>query len=91
MFDKTFLSPQVKQSVIISNKHCIYELPHELLNDLGFRILENWKKLEKSINFIEWLSSSQSFSYIQNFLNSSKNFWKIELTLFPECAISHEN
>ena len=27
-------SPQVKQSVIISNKHDIYELPHELPNDL---------------------------------------------------------
>ena len=29
-----FLSPQVKQSVIISNKHSIYELPHELPNNL---------------------------------------------------------
>ena len=29
-----FLSPQVKQSVITSNKHGIYELPHELPNDL---------------------------------------------------------
>ena len=25
-----FFSPQVKQSVIISNKHGTYELPHEL-------------------------------------------------------------
>ena len=29
-----FFSPQVKQSVIIINKHDIYELPHELPNDL---------------------------------------------------------
>ena len=29
-----FFSPQVKQSVIINNKHGIYELPYELLNDL---------------------------------------------------------
>ena len=29
-----FVSPQVKQSVIISNKHCIYGLPQELPNDL---------------------------------------------------------
>ena len=29
-----FLSPQVKRFVIISNKHAIYELPHELPNDL---------------------------------------------------------
>ena len=29
-----FLSSQVKRSVIISNKHGIYELPHKLPNDL---------------------------------------------------------
>ena len=32
--DFLILSPQVKQSVIITNKHSIYELPHELPNDL---------------------------------------------------------
>ena len=32
-------SPQVKQSVIIINKHGIYELPHELSNDLTLTIL----------------------------------------------------
>ena len=36
-----FFSQQVKQGVIISNKHGIYELPHKLLNDLRLRILEN--------------------------------------------------
>ena len=34
MFDEIFLSPQIKWIVIISNKHGIYELPHELQNDL---------------------------------------------------------
>ena len=34
MFDKILVSPQVKQIVIISNKHGIYELPHELPNGL---------------------------------------------------------
>ena len=29
-----FLSPQVKRWVIITYKHGIYELPHELPNDL---------------------------------------------------------
>ena len=29
-----FFSPQVKQSVIISNKHGTYELPHELPKEL---------------------------------------------------------
>ena len=43
MFDEIFLSSQVKQIVIIiiSNKHGIYELPHELSNDLRLRILGN--------------------------------------------------
>ena len=36
---QVFFSPQVKQSVIISNKHGIYELPHELTNDLRLGIL----------------------------------------------------
>ena len=36
-----FLSPQVKQSAIISNKHGIYESPHELLKDLRIRISGN--------------------------------------------------
>ena len=39
MFYKIFLSPQVKRSVIIINKHGIYDLPHELSNDLRLRIL----------------------------------------------------
>ena len=39
MFDEIFLSPQVKQIVIISNKLGIYELP----NDLRLKILGNWK------------------------------------------------
>ena len=30
MFDKIFVSPQMKRIVIISNKHGIYELPHQL-------------------------------------------------------------
>ena len=39
-----FLSPKVKRSVIISNKHDKYEMPHELPllpHDLKLRILEN--------------------------------------------------
>ena len=36
MFYQIFLSTQVKQSVIISNKHGIYELPHKLPNDYDF-------------------------------------------------------
>ena len=41
MFYKIFVSPLVKQIVIISNKHVIYELCHELQHDLRLRTLEN--------------------------------------------------
>ena len=41
MFYQIILTPQVKRIVIISNKHGIYELPHELPNDLRLRILGN--------------------------------------------------
>ena len=41
MFDEIFLLLQLKQSVIISNKHGIYQLPHEFPNDLRIGILGN--------------------------------------------------
>ena len=41
MFDEIFVSPQMKQTVIISNKHGIFELPLELQNNVRPRILEN--------------------------------------------------
>ena len=34
MFYQIFRSPQVKRTMIIGNKHGIYELPHELPNEL---------------------------------------------------------
>ena len=36
-----FFSPHVKRTVIIRNKHGIYELLHELPNELRLRILGN--------------------------------------------------
>ena len=47
MFDKNYLSPQVKRRVNINNKHGIYELSHELQN-LRIMILENELISEKS-------------------------------------------
>ena len=41
MFYQIFLPPQVKRWAIIAYKHCMYELPHELPNDLRLRILGN--------------------------------------------------
>ena len=41
MFYQIFLPPQVKQWAIVTYKNNIYELPHELPNDLRLRVLEN--------------------------------------------------
>ena len=41
MFCQIFLSPQVERIVIIGNKHGIYELHHQLPNNLTLRILGN--------------------------------------------------
>ena len=41
MFYQIFLSSHVKWYAIIIYKQGIYELPHELPNDLGLRILGN--------------------------------------------------
>ena len=72
MFDQIFLSPQVKRSVIISNKDSIYELPLELPNDLRLRD-QNQGVIVKSQNFIELLPNALSFSQNENFVNTSKN------------------
>ena len=56
MFDQIFLLPQVKRSVIITNKYDIYRLLHELPNDSRQRILNTSKYQEisiKSQSFIE--------------------------------------
>ena len=50
MFEQISLSSQAERSMIISNKHGIYELPHELSNNLKPAILGNIKKTQ---NFIE--------------------------------------
>ena len=41
MFYQIFISEPVKRLAIITSKHGIYGLPHELLNDLRLRILGN--------------------------------------------------
>ena len=43
MFYQTFLLPQVKRCAIITYKHGIYELPHELPNDLRLSASENYE------------------------------------------------
>ena len=46
MFYQTFLSPQVNEWAIITYKHGICVLPHELANDLKRRTLEIRKNQE---------------------------------------------
>ena len=41
MFYQIFFSSQVKRCAIITCKHGIYELPHELPNELRLEILGN--------------------------------------------------
>ena len=53
MLYQIFFSPHVKRSGIISTKHGIYEVPHELPNDLRLRILGNQETLGKCLNPIE--------------------------------------
>ena len=52
-FYQLFLSPEVKQSVIISNKQGVYEMLHELPNDLRLSILGNMEISGKSQNLLE--------------------------------------
>ena len=54
MFRKIFLSTHVKRLAIIAYKHGIYELPHELPNDLRLRILGNKEISANCLNYIEW-------------------------------------
>ena len=42
MFHEVFLSPKVKQIVIVSNKYGIYELPHELPNGLRLKEIRKY-------------------------------------------------
>ena len=71
----------------------LYQLPHELLNELRLRILGNLEvSRRKPPNFIELLCSVQSSSRNENFVSTSKNWniwnnwnnWNIE-----KLSISH--
>ena len=42
MFYQIFVSPQAKRCAIITYKHGIYEVPHELLNNLGNTKIQNF-------------------------------------------------
>ena len=60
MFYQVFLSPEVKKYAVITNKHGIYELPHEFPDDLRLRILGNNERSGKCQNFKELYPSAHS-------------------------------
>ena len=72
MFYQIFLSPQVKRWAIITYKHGIYKLPHELPNDIRLRILGSYEISGKCLNFIELQPSVQSSCQNKHFVNTSK-------------------
>ena len=79
MFYRILLSPQVKRSVIISNKHGIYELPHELPNNL-------WLGKLGKIRIISKLHKNQSEFF--HFLLGFKKFaWQTKSAV----ALRYEN
>ena len=53
MFYQFFLLPQVNRCAIITYKHGMYELPHELPDDLRLRILGNSEISGKYLNAVK--------------------------------------
>ena len=53
MFYQIFFSPQIKRRAIVSNKQGVYELLHELPDDLKLRILGSEEKSGESPNLLE--------------------------------------
>ena len=71
--------------VVITYKHGIYDLTHELPNDLRLRILGICEIAAKCLNFIEWgvITLVCSLSAKMEILSIlAKDFWKIEIKIF---------
>ena len=74
MFYQIFLSPQVKRCAIITYKRKIYQLPHELPNDLRLRKLGNISKVSKSGRMIaKCPSQNESFVNTRRKLLKNRN------------------
>ena len=81
--NKDIKRTQVKPYPIITIQPGIYELPHELQNDLRLRILVNQEKSRKCLSLIEWLSSAHSSSRNESLAFSSKKPLKDSNQTFP--------
>ena len=81
--EQTFLTPQMKRSMIISNRHGIYKLPNDLKKNLRMRILGNQENSGKSQNFIGLLPNAWSLSWNGNLVSTIKNLLKNRNLNFP--------
>ena len=88
MFDKIFVSPKAKRIEKISMKHRIYELPHELMNDLTLRTLGNKEVSRRSQNFMNRRLRLNLAPKIKILSILAKNSSKIKLN-FPRSVLFH--
>ena len=59
MLYQIFFPPQVKRIAIISNKHGMYEFPHELPNDLRLKAELNRSQNLQKKKKICWMSQNR--------------------------------
>ena len=71
-----FLSTQVKRWAIITYKHGIYELPHELPKNLRLEILGNKEISGICLNLIKWYPRAQYSCQNKSFVNTSRKLLK---------------
>ena len=92
MLHQIFLSPQEKRYAIITYKHGIYELPHELPNDLRLTKLGNIRKVSKPHRMIAQRPAPSAQPPCQNesFVNTRRKLLdgKQKLNL-SRCALFH--
>ena len=75
-------SPQVKRYLISSITNLAQELPHELPNDLGLRILQNQEILEKCQMWVQTQPNAQSSFQKLNDDNSCQKTCRIRYYIF---------
>ena len=73
MFDQIFLSPQVKRSMTISNRHGIYKLPYEFLIDLKLYMLGKQEVSGKSQSILICYIGSTTVKDVSYAKNNSVN------------------
>ena len=91
MFYQIFLSPQVKRWAIITYKHGIYELPHELPNDVRLGTWGNKEISGKCQRIMDDSLVPSPSAKMKVLLILAKNSRKAEIKFSPLCAISHGN